>query len=81
MDEELNVSALCERLKAPQSRGFHHLGILKPGGLVTTRRRGKEIHYSPRDFMSDRSGQALESILAGSDHIQIGPFVLGVRKA
>lgn len=43
---ELNVTRLCEILKLPQPTVSHHLGLLRRGGLLSTRREGKSIHYS-----------------------------------
>lgn len=43
---EMNVSKLCEVLGLPQPTVSHHLGLLRRGGLLATRRDGKTIHYS-----------------------------------
>jgi ArsR family transcriptional regulator, lead/cadmium/zinc/bismuth-responsive transcriptional repressor len=43
---ELNVSRLCQVLNLPQPTVSHHLGLLRRGGLLTTRREGKSIHYA-----------------------------------
>ena len=43
---ELNVSRLCATLGLPQPTVSHHLGLLRRGGLLATRREGKSIHYS-----------------------------------
>ena len=42
---EHNVSRLCALLKLPQPTVSHHLGLLRRGGLLTSRRDGKSIHY------------------------------------
>lgn len=42
---EHNVSHLCELLRLPQPTVSHHLGLLRRGGLLTSRRDGKSIHY------------------------------------
>ena len=42
---ERNVSKLCEMLGLPQPTVSHHLGLLRRGGLLTSRREGKSIHY------------------------------------
>ncbi len=42
---EQNVSRLCELLKVRQPTVSHHLGLLRRGGLLTSRREGKSIHY------------------------------------
>jgi DNA-binding transcriptional ArsR family regulator len=41
-----NVTALCRRLKLSQPTVSHHLSVLRMGGLVQGRRRGKEVLYS-----------------------------------
>jgi DNA-binding transcriptional ArsR family regulator len=43
---ELNVSRLCEVLGMAQPTVSHHLGLLRRGGLLQTRREGKAIHYA-----------------------------------
>ena len=43
---ELNVSRLCEILGMAQPTVSHHLGLLRRGGLLRTRRDGKAIHYA-----------------------------------
>ena len=54
---ELNVSQLCRLLRLPQPTVSHHLGILRMGQMVSSRRSGKEIFYSlaPRrkDWLCD----------------------------
>ena len=42
---EQNVSKLCAALKLPQPTVSHHLGLLRRGGLLASRREGKSIHY------------------------------------
>jgi ArsR family transcriptional regulator len=42
---ETHVTDLCQWVNAPQPMVSHHLGLLRMGGLVTTRRQGKMIHY------------------------------------
>ena len=62
-DGERNVSDLCRKLGAPQPTVSHHLGLLRMGELVTTRRSGKEIFYSLRNIERDRAGRAIETVL------------------
>lgn len=78
LESERNVSAVCEALKMPQPSISHHLGVLRTGGLVRTRRSGKEIHYSLRDVRRDRSGKTLKSMLNGAPSVKIGPFVMAM---
>ncbi len=42
---ERNVTELCTILRQPQPTVSHHLGLLRRGGLLTSRREGKSIHY------------------------------------
>lgn len=42
----LNVTELRDILKIPQPTVSHHLGLLRRGGLLATRRDGKLIYYS-----------------------------------
>jgi DNA-binding transcriptional ArsR family regulator len=42
---EANVTALRSRLGCSQPQVSHHLGILRRGGFVTARRRGREVYY------------------------------------
>jgi DNA-binding transcriptional ArsR family regulator len=43
---EMNVSRLCESLGLAQPTVSHHLGLLRRGGLLSSRRAGKAIHYA-----------------------------------
>ena len=42
---ERNVSELCAALKLPQPTVSHHLGLLRRGGMLASRRDGKSIYY------------------------------------
>ena len=42
---ELNVTELCTKLKLRQPAVSHHLGILRYGGMVDSRRDGKQVFY------------------------------------
>ncbi len=43
---ELNVNTMCQRLELAQPTVSHHLGLLRGGGLVESRRDGKQVFYS-----------------------------------
>lgn len=45
-EEELHVTALCERLKQSQPAVSHHLALLRSAGLIDLRREGKHNFYS-----------------------------------
>jgi ArsR family transcriptional regulator, arsenate/arsenite/antimonite-responsive transcriptional repressor len=47
-DEELHVSALCERLGQSQPAVSHHLALLRVSGLIEPRRDGKHVFYRVR---------------------------------
>lgn len=74
---ERNVSELCRKLGSPQPTVSHHLGLLRMGELVNTRRNGKEIFYSLRNIERDKSGRALQALLNGAGSIRLGSLVLG----
>lgn len=47
-ENELHVSALCERLQQSQPAVSHHLALLREAGLIGCRRDGKHNFYSIR---------------------------------
>ena len=49
MDNELNVSQICESINLNTSAVSHQLRILRQSCLVKSRRVGKEIYYSLDD--------------------------------
>jgi ArsR family transcriptional regulator len=59
-EKEQNVSTLCKALKSRQPTVSHHLSILRMGGVVETKRSGKEIFYS----IQPKYGKALRAVLA-----------------
>jgi ArsR family transcriptional regulator len=79
-DGEMNVSQLCNKLKAPQPTVSRHLAILRMGGLVTNRRQGKEIFYSIADLKKSDQAKALDRFIKKSSALRIGPLVLAVAK-
>ena len=79
-DGEMNVTALQKRLKLPQSNVSCHLNLLRLGGLVTRRRDGKQIFYSPADLSKHRLGQKSEFTRRGSNAAKFGPAELVLPK-
>jgi len=79
-DGELNVTALCKRLKLPQPTVSRHLAILRMARLVNNRRAGKEIFYSLSDYRGSTAPGALRKMMDGASAIRIGPIVLGIAK-
>ena len=73
---EMNVTALCKKLKLPQSSVSHHLSLLRIGGLVQTRRDGKQIFYSHADLLKHRLGRKSELAKAGNNAAKFGPAEL-----
>jgi len=62
--EEVNVSALAQKLGMTDSAISHQLRILKASNLVTGRREGKQIYYSLAD-------DHVRTIIAmGCEHIE-----------
>lgn len=47
-EDELHVTALCERLNQSQPAVSHHLALLRVAGLIEARRDGKHNFYSVR---------------------------------
>jgi DNA-binding transcriptional ArsR family regulator len=60
--KEQNVSMLCKKLKTAQPTISHHLGLLRMGGVVATKRSGKAIFYS----IPPKQGKAMRAILANA---------------
>ena len=73
---EMNVTALQKKLKLPQSSTSHHLNLLRLGGLVVTRRAGKQIFYSLADLTKHRLGRKSELAKQGSNTARFGPAEL-----
>ncbi|HTI52426.1 MAG TPA: metalloregulator ArsR/SmtB family transcription factor [Planctomycetaceae bacterium] len=57
---ERNVSELCNELKAPQPTISHHLGLLRAGRFVESRRAGKRVFYRLCDPAPERAGVTFE---------------------
>ena len=77
---EMNVTTICEKLRLPQSSTSHHLSLLRIGGLVKTRRNGKEIFYSHADLTKHRLGKKSELTKRGSNAAKFGPVELVLPK-
>jgi DNA-binding transcriptional ArsR family regulator len=73
---EMNVTTLCNKLKLPQSSVSHHLSLLRIGGLVETRRDGKQIFYSHANLAKHRLGRKTELTKVGSNAAKFGPAEL-----
>jgi DNA-binding transcriptional ArsR family regulator len=75
---EMNVTTLCNKLKLPQSSVSHHLSLLRIGGLVMTRRDGKQIFYSHANLAKHRLGRKPEQATSGSNAARFGPAELAL---
>lgn len=53
-EDELHVTALCERLQQSQPAVSHHLALLRVAGLIEPRRDGKHNFYSVRRIYFQR---------------------------
>ncbi len=73
---EMNVTTLCNKLRLPQSTVSHHLSLLRIGGLVETRRDGKQIFYSQADLPKHRLGRKSQLAVPGSNAARFGPAEL-----
>jgi len=45
-NKKLSVTEIYESLRIEQAAASHHLNILKGKGILSSRRDGKQIHYS-----------------------------------
>jgi len=59
-EEELHVGGLCEQFSMSQPAVSHHLALLRHGGIVNSRRQGKNNFYSLTD-----TGYRLSRIVKG----------------
>ena len=75
-DGEMNVTTLCNKLKLPQSSVSHHLSLLRIGGLVQTRRDGKQIFYSHANLAKHRLGKNPEQTKPNTNAAKFGPAEL-----
>jgi ArsR family transcriptional regulator len=77
-DNELHVTALCERLQQSQPAVSHHLALLRVAGLIEARRDGKHNFYSVRTKHFHRiMGELFSSIASGDkDSIRFKDFIL-----
>ena len=73
---EMNVGAIYNKLKLPQSSVSNHLSLLRLGGLAKTRRDGKQIFYSLADLPKHRLGRKSELAKRGSNAAKFGPAEL-----
>ena len=58
-DGELSVGQLGMRLELPQANVSQHLAILRKRGIVSTRREGTTVYYSPA---SCKIGEACDMV-------------------
>ena len=72
---EMNVTALCGRLKLPQSTVSHHLNLMLIGGVVKNRREGKQNFYSRADLAKHRLASKVKQPVSGTS-ARFGPAVL-----
>lgn len=77
-EEEMHVTALCERLKQSQPAVSHHLALLRVAGLIEARRDGKHNYYSiKRGYLQQFVNELFSSIAApNNNEIRFDNFVL-----
>ena len=80
-NDEFNVTQMCKKLRMHQPTVSRHLGILRMGGLVGTRRNGKEIFYSLKDLRLNAYTRGMQSMLGKAAVLRIGPMVMGLTKS
>jgi DNA-binding transcriptional ArsR family regulator len=68
---EMNVSSLCQTLGLPQPTVSHHLGLLRRGGILQTRREGKAIFYALDGKLTVADGCELNIRSAAGVRLQI----------
>ncbi len=73
---EMNVGALCKKLKLPQSLVSHHLSLLRVGGLIKNRSEGRRAFYSLADLTKHRLGKKTETAKARTNSAKFGPVEL-----
>ncbi|MBL7221299.1 MAG: winged helix-turn-helix transcriptional regulator [Phycisphaerae bacterium] len=79
-DGEMNVTAVQKKLKLPQNSTSYHLNLLHIGGLLQTRRDGKQVFYSLADLSKHRLGRKPELAKAGTNAARFGPAELVLPK-
>lgn len=77
-EQELHVSALCDRLNQSQPAVSHHLALLRVAGLIEPRRDGKHNFYSVREkHFHNLIGELFKTISdPGRDEVRFQNFVL-----
>jgi ArsR family transcriptional regulator, lead/cadmium/zinc/bismuth-responsive transcriptional repressor len=66
VDQEMNISALAQKIGVTESAVSHHMRGLRQMHLVQARRDGKEVYYTLVD------PHIVALFLAGVEHIQNG---------
>lgn len=77
-EQELHVTALCEKLGQSQPAVSHHLALLRVANLIEPRRDGKHNYYSlKRGHFHSVMEELFESIAdPNKDEIRFNKFVL-----
>jgi len=69
---EMNVTALCRELCLAQPTVSHHLGLMRTAGLLSTRRDGKQVHYSLNPDHLKSNEPACFQVTVGHVHMRVG---------
>ena len=77
-EEELHVTALCEKLKQSQPAVSHHLSLLRVAGLIKARRDGKHNFYSvKKNHFHQIISELFENIAdSNSSELRFDDFIL-----
>ena len=74
---ELNVTALCERLRQSQPAVSHHLALMRVAGIIEPRREGKHNFYSVREEHFHQLMRSLSTTREGkTPQVRFHDFVL-----
>jgi DNA-binding transcriptional ArsR family regulator len=73
---EQYVAAIGDKLKLPQASVSNHLGRLRLGGLVVSRREHKRVFYSLADLSKHRLGRKSKAALPDVNAARFGPVEL-----
>jgi len=77
-ENELHVTALCDKLGQSQPAVSHHLALLRVAGLIEARRDGKHNYYSVRQSHFHRIMEELFLSISGpeKDEFRFDEFVV-----
>ena len=75
---ERNVGQLCRTLRLRQPTVSHHLGLLRMGQIVSSRRSGKRVFYSIHEPARPPYAGGVKAFLKDAAALRLGPLVVGM---